>query len=231
MGFLKKLLIPLIIFVIVGGLTYLLLNEMTNGAQVLYYPLVAELFVVFYFWDYQINKDKKSGIFYIYLTLIIITLFVFTLVWSYLTAAGTVAFDTFLLIYWIFVGVGFILAGFLKLMYRGLNESLKNQTKGEHGLAKMQEITKETMFVLEQYKKDASEPIKVLKEVDEALEYSDPVSHKNVYALERQIVNGLKTALKHAKNKHFGKIKAVMKDSNGVLFLIEKRNRVLKDSK
>ena len=231
MGFLKKLIIPLVIFVIVGALTFLLLDAMTNGEQVMLYPLVAELFVVLYFWDYQINKSKKSGIFYIYLTLIVITLFIFTLVWSYLVANGTVAWNTFLLIYWIFVGAGLILSGFLKLMYRGLNESLKNQTKGEHGLAKMQEITKETMFVLENYKKDAKEAIKVLKEVDEALEYSDPVSHKNIYSLERQIVSGLKTALRHAKNKHFGKIKAVMKDSNGVLFLIEKRNRVLKDSK
>lgn len=231
MGFLKKLLLPIVIFVVVGGITLLLLDSSTNGEIIILYPLVAELFVVFYFWDYQINKSKKSGIFYIYLSVIVITIFLFTLVWSYLFATAQVDWNTFLLIYWIFVGTGLILFGVLKLMYKGLNESLKNQTKGEHGLSKMQEITKETMFVLEQYKKDASEPIKVLKEVDEALEYSDPVSHKNVYSLERQIISGLKTALKHAKNKHFGKIKAVMKDSNGVLFLIEKRNRVLKDSK
>lgn len=231
MGFLKKLLVPIIIFVVLGALTYLLLDTLPMGEAVLLYPLVAELGVVLYFWDYQINKNKKSGIFYIYLSLIVITVFLFTLVWSFLVANGSVAWGTFLTVYWIFLAISLVFAGFLKLMYRGLNESLKNQTKGEHGLAKMQELTKETMFILDNYKKDASEPIKVLKEVDEALEFSDPVSHKNVYAIERQIMSGLKTALKHAKNKHFGKIKAVMKDSNGVLFLIEKRNRVLKDSK
>ncbi len=231
MGFLKKFLLPIIIFAVVGGLTLILLDSMPNGDQVLLYPLVAELFVVLYFWDYQINKSSKSGLFYIYLTLIVIALFCFSIVWSYLVANNTVTWNTFLIVFWIIVALGFALSGFLKFMYRGLNESLKNQVKGEHGLAKMQEITKETMFVLEMYKKDATEAIKVLKEVDEALEYSDPVSHKNVYGLERQIISGLKTALKHAKNKHFGKIKAVLKDSNGVLFLIEKRNRVLKDSK
>lgn len=231
MGFLKKLLLPLILFVVFGGLTFIVLDSLPKGDLVLLYPLVAELAVVFYFWDYQINKNKKSGIFYIYLTLIVVTLFIFTLVWSYLVATEAVAWSTFLVIYWIFVGVGLLLAGFLKLMYRGLNESLKNQSKGEHGLSKMKEIAKETMFTLDMYKKDATEAIKILKEVDEALEYSDPVSHKNVYAIERQIISELRVALRHAKNKHFGKIKAVMKDSNGVLFLIEKRNRVLKDSK
>ena len=231
MGFLKKLLVPVIIFAAVGLLTFVLFDSLANGEAVILYPLVAELGVVLYFWQYQLTKSKRSGIFYIYLSVIVVVIFLFSLVMSYLYASANLGWTTFLTIYWIVVALALLAAGFLKLVYRGLNDSIKNQTKGEHGLNKMQEITKETMFVLDQYKKDATEAIKVLKEVDEALEYSDPVSHKSVYAFERQIVSGLKTALRHAKNKHFGKIKAVMKDSNGVLFLIEKRNRVLKDNK
>ncbi|AIO18634.1 hypothetical protein KQ51_00754 [Candidatus Izimaplasma bacterium HR1] len=231
MGFIKKLLVPLVIFAAVGLLTILLFNSFINGEAVIMYPLIAGLGCVLYFWQYQLTKGKKSGIFYIYLSVIVAFIYIHSLVMSALYANASLDWTTFLGLYWIVVGLAVLGILFLKLMYRGLNDSIKNQSKGEHGLSKMQELAKETMFILDQYKKDASEAIKVLKEVDEALEYSDPVSHKSVYPLERQIVSGLKTGLRHAKNKHFGKIKAVMKDSNGVLFLIEKRNRTLIDNK
>jgi hypothetical protein len=232
MDFLKKLLVPVIIFVVAGIVTYFVFDGLGEaGQRVLFYPLVAELGVVLYFWQYQLTKSKRSGIFYIYLSLIMIFAFVFTLIVSFLYANGSMAWNSFLLLFWIVIGISLVVAGLLKFIYAGLNDSISNQERGEHGLAKMKQVAKETMFVLEQYRKDASEPIKILKEVEEALEYSDPVSHKNVYSIERQIMSGLKTALRHAKNKHFGKIKAVMKDSNGVLFLIDKRNTVLRDSK
>ena len=232
MEFLKKLFMPIIIFVVVGVLTYFLFDAMgAAGQRVLFYPLVAELGLVLYFWQYQLTKAKRSGIFYIYLSVIVIFFFVFALIISFLHANETLAWNTFLLLFWVVFALGLGAAGFLKLIYKGVNQSISDQDRGEHGLAKMKQLSRETMFVLDQYKKDASEAITVLKEVEEALEYSDPVSHKNVYAIERQITGGLKTALRHAKNKHFGKIKAVMKDSNGVLFLIEKRNTVLRDSK
>ncbi len=231
MGFLKKLLVPIVIFVVLGLLTYLLFDALENGAQVMLYPLVAELGAVLYFWQYQLTKSKRSGIFHIYLTIIIVFVFVYTLIVSYIYAAGNIGWTTFLVLFYVVAGVMLLLGAFLKLMYRGLNDSIANQTRGEHGLAKMKEICKETMFILEQYRKDASEAIKVLKEVDEALEYSDPVSHQSVYSIERHIVSELKVARRHAKNKVFGKIKKVLKDSNGVLYQIEKRNRVLRDNK
>ena len=231
MGFLKKFLVPIIIFAAAGAGTYLLFDTLQNGQDVLLYPLVAELGLVFYFWQYQMTKTKKSGLFYIYLSLIIIFVFVFTLIMSYLYANGSLAYNTFLIVYWIVVALSAIVSFLLRFVYSGLNDSIANQERGEHGLAKMKELAKETMIILDQYRKDASTAIKVLKEVVEALEYSDPVSHKNVYGIEKEIVKGLKVALRHAKNKHFGKINAVFKDSNGVLFLIEKRNSVLKDRK
>ena len=231
MGFLKKLLLPLIIFVIVGGASILLLDTLEFGNQVLLYALGSELLCILYYWQYQITKSKKSGIFYIYLTLIVTLNLITAMVLVVLRALGNIELNVFYLIFWIAVGLSIVILGLLKLIYSGLNDSVKNQVKGEHGLIKMKDICRETMFILEQYKKDATDAIKVLKEVEEALEYSDPVSHKNVYTLERQIVSELKTAKKHASNKLFGKVRKVMKDSSGVLYLIKKRNTVLKDSK
>jgi len=231
MGFLKKLLLPLIIFVVVGGATMMVLDFFQFGNDVLLYALGAELLCILYYWQYQLTKSNKSGIFYIYLTAIVTFDFIIAMVLVVLRALGNIELNVFYLIFWIVVGLSVVVSGLLKLVYSGLNDSLKNQAKGEHGLAKMKDICRETMFILEQYKKDATEAINVLKEVEEALEYSDPVSHKNVYSLERQIVSELKTAKGHAKNKLFGKVNKVMKDSNGVLYLIKKRNTVLRDSK
>ena len=232
MEFLKKLLGPILVFGALGVGTYFLLDSMGEaGQRVLFYPLAVELAAILYFWRYFLTRSKRSGLFYIYLTLLVTFIFVFTLVMSFLAANETLAWNSFLVVFWVVLAISLLAIGFLRFVYAGLNDSISNQARGEHGLAKMKQISKEAMFVLNQYKKDASDAIKVLKEVEEALEYSDPVSHKNVYPIERQIMSGLKTALRHAKNKHFGKIKAVMKDSNGVLFLIEKRNTVLRDSK
>jgi len=231
MGFLKKLLVPIIIFGVLAILTYLLFDAQTFGNEVMFYALTAELLAVLYFWQYQLSKSKRSGIFYIYLSVIVVFDFGFTLIMAFVRSSENISYNAFIFIYWIVIALSLIAAGLLKLVYRGLNDSIQNQAKGEHGLSKMKQIATETMHILEQYKKDAAEAIKALKEVKEALEYSDPVSHKNVYGIEKQLVSHLKTGLRHAKNKHFGKINAVMKDSNGVLFLVEKRNTLLKESK
>ena len=71
MGFLKKLLLPLIIFVVVGGATMMVLDFFQFGNDVLLYALGAELLCILYYWQYQLTKSKKSGIFYIYLTAIV----------------------------------------------------------------------------------------------------------------------------------------------------------------
>jgi|LGOV01.1.fsa_nt_gb hypothetical protein len=231
MGFLKKILLPLIVFVGVGGVTILSFDKLEFGSEVLLYALGIELLFILYYWDFQLNKSKKSGLFYIYLTILVLFDWVFSIVLIALRATGIIELNVFYLVFWIITGLSVLVSGLLKLTYGGVNDSIKNQAKGEHGLAKMKDICRETMFVLEQYKKDATIAIKVLKEVEEALEYSDPVSHKNVYGIEKQIVSALKTAKKHAKNKLFGKVNKVMKDSNGVLYLIKKRNTILRDSK
>ncbi|GEM_PF-5486506 len=227
----KRILLPIILFVVIAGGSILIFDGDTLNDSVLGYVLFAEVFVLLYYWYYHINKNKKSGIYFIYLSAAYATYFIFTMIIAFVYASGNMGWTAFLVIYFLVLAaiLGFLF--FLNFMYGGLNDSLKNENRGEHSLAKMREICEETIFVLDQYKKDASEPIAVYKEVAEALEFSDPVSHKSVYAIERQIMKGLKTGLSHAKNKYFGKIKAVIKDSNGVLFLIQKRNRVLKDNK
>ena len=63
------------------------------------------------------------------------------------------------------------------------------------------------------------------KQVLDAIEYSDPVTHKKVSSLEKEIIKKLQVGLNYSKNKHFDKTKSIMKDSNGVLFLIKERNR------
>ena len=227
----KKFLLPIILFVVLGVLSFFLLDTMANGASVLFYVLIAELLLLLYFWRYQLQKAKKSGLYYIYVTVIVLFLVIYTLLLSFLYASAAIAWTLFLGMFWVVFLIGIGLLILLGFVYGGLNDALKNQNKGENNLAKMKDICRETIFVLEQYKKDAGDAIQVLKEVEEALEYSDPVTHKKVYGIERQIVGELKTGLRHAKNKLFGKVKSVMKDSNGVLYLIKKRNTVLKDSK
>lgn len=227
----KRILLPIILFVVIAGGSILIFDGVTLNDSVLGYVLFAEVFVLLYYWYYHINKSKKSGIYFIYLSAAYLAYFLFTMIIAFVYASGNMGWTAFLVIYFLVLAAILAFILFLNFMYGGLNDSLKNQDRGEHSLAKMREICQETMFVLDQYKKDASEPIAIYKEVAEALEYSDPVSHKKVYPIERQIMSGLKTGLSHAKNKHFGKIKAVLKDSSGVLFLIEKRNRVLKDNK
>ena len=231
MKFLRITIIPIILLGVIGLITLLFFSSLPNSSKILLCPLIAELLLVIYFWKYQLVKKTKSGLFFIYLTFLVLSVFIVKLITTFLYANGTLEWELYLIIYFSFLGVAFVAGTLLKIIYGGVNESIKMQFKGEHSLSKMKELCLETIFVLEQYKKSAKEPIKLLKEVAEAIEFSDPVTHKKASLIEKEIITGLKEGLRHGKNKHFNKIETVMKDSNGVLFLIQKRNSVLKNYK
>jgi hypothetical protein len=150
---------------------------------------------------------------------------------TFLYANGTLEWGTYSVIYFSFIGVAFVAGISLKLIFGGVNNSIKMQYKGENNLSKMKEICSEISNVLTQNKNDVKGSIRLLKEVVEAIEFSDPITHKKAFAIEKEIINRLEVSLKYCKNKHFDKIKSVIKESNGVLYLIQERNRIIKINK
>ncbi len=231
MKFLKIFVIPLVLLGVVGLVTLTFYSDLPNSSKILLCPLLAELSLVLYYWKYRLNKNIKSGVFYIYMTFLVLLVFTVKIIATFLFANGTITWMPYSVIYFTFVGIVFLAGIVLKIIYGGVNESIKMQYKGENNLFKMKDICLETIFVLEQNKEETIKPIKILKQIIDAIEYSDPVSHKKVLPLEKTIIGKLEETLKYAKNKYFNKIKEITKGSNGIIYLLEERNRILRDHK
>jgi len=231
MKLLKIVVIPFVLLGLAALVTLTLYSDLPNSSKILLCPLLAELSLVLYFWKYQLTKNTKSGLFYIYMTFLVLLVFTVKIIATFLYANGTITWMPYSVIYFSFVGVVFLVGILLKVVYGGVNESIKMQYKGEDNLAIMKDLCSEIIYQLDQNKQDSVKTIKIVKQVLDAIEYSDPVTHKKVSALEKEIISKLQSGLKYSKNKHFDKTKSIMKDSNGVLFLIKERNRILQTSK
>lgn len=227
----KKIIIPILMFLGIAVGAYLIFDKMSNGDSVLYYVLIADILCTLYYFSYQLTKKKKSKIYYLYLTSIVFIYFLFTVITSLLAANSSISISGFRLLYFIVIGLlGLAIMG-LNLLYGGLNDSIRNQNRGKHNLAKMKQICEEILHILKQKGKDTEEAVKEIEMVIEALEYSDPVSHKSVYSIERKILNELQDALGASKHRLVGKVNKVLKDIDEVMYLIKKRNTILKDIK
>jgi hypothetical protein len=231
MRFLKVIVIPVVILGIGALITLGVYSDLPNSAKILLVPLLGELSLLFYFWKYRLTKNTTSGVFYIYMTFLVLLVFVVKIIATYLYARGTITWMPYSVIYFAFVGLVFIAGWILKIIYGGVNKSIKMQFKGEGNLAKMRDLCKETIHVLEQNKQDSIRATRLMKEVLETIEFSDPVTHKKVIPLEKNIIEKLEKTLYQAKHKLFHKIRDVVKGSTGVLQLLEERNEVLKQYK
>lgn len=231
MKFLKIFMIPIIILGMAALTTMAVYSELPNSSKIMLAPLLAELSLLLYFWKYHLTKNTKSRLFYVYMSFLVMLVFTVKIIVTYLYANGTIPWMPYSVIYFTFVGLVFLAGVLLKVVYGGVNESIKMQYKGETNLASMKNLCIEIIYVLEQSKRETFRQIKLLKQVLEALEYSDPVSHKKTIPLEKEIISKLEFVLKQANSKLFNKINDVTKGTNGILYLIEKRNKVLKDNK
>lgn len=227
----KRLILPVVIFLVVAYLSLFIMPNMSNGQTAMYYLLVADIVTAIYYFGFLFKKGNSSKIYYLYLNVIMLAFFLFSIVATLAMANETISYSFFVLLYFIVVAVFVILIFVISLLYGGLNQSIKNQNKGEDNLAKMKALCEEILFVLGQKGKDTEVAVKEIEMVKEALEYSDPVSHKSVYGIERRIISELKDALNASKHKIIGKVKKVLRDVNEVMHLIEKRNTVLRDHK
>ena len=231
MKFLKVVVLPIVLLGIAGLVTLAFYSDLPNSTKILLCPLLAELALLLYFWKYQLTKNTTSGLFYIYMTFLVMLVFTVKIIATFLYANGTITWMPYSVIYFTFVGVVFLAGVILKIIYGGVNDSIKMQYKGENNLSIMKNISLEIIFVLEQSKNETIKTIKLVKQISEALQYSDPVTNKKVIPLEKIIIGKLDTTLKYAKNRHFNKIKEVIKGSNGILYLIGKRNDTLRNIK
>lgn len=231
MRFLKIFVVPLVILGVVLLATLAFYSDLPNGARIMLAPLLAELSLVLYFWKYHLTKNTKAGLFFVYMTFLVLLVFTVKIIVTFLYANGTIPWSPYAYIYFGFVGIVFVAGFVLKFMYGGVNESIKMQYKGEGNLIAMRELCFETIHELEKNKQETIKVIRLLNQVLEAIEYSDPVTHKKVIPIEKSIISKLETVLKHAKHKHFNKIRELTRGSTGVLQLLDERNKLLRDKK
>ncbi len=231
MRFLKIVVIPLVIVGLGLIITIAVYSDLPYSEKIMLAPLLAELSILLYFWKFHLTKKTKSGLFHIYMTFLVMLVFVVKIIATYLYSNGTIPWTPYSYIYFTFVGIVFIAGVILKVLYGGTNSAIGMQYKGETNLATMRALCKEITHVLNQNKLEATKAIKGLRQLEDAIEYSDPVSHKKVIPIEKTIIDKLEKTLIYAKNKHFGKIREVIKGSNGVLHLLEERNNRLRQYK
>ena len=228
MKFLKVVVIPFVILGVVLLATLAVYSDLPYSGRIMLAPLLAELSLLVYFWKYKLSKDTKAGLFHLYMTFLVLLVFTVKLIATFLYSNGTIPWTPYSYIYYAFVGVVFVAGLILKALYGGTNKSIGMQFRGETNLGKMKELCKDIISELEKSRHETIKQIRIMKQILEEIEYSDPVTHKKVIPVEKSIIKDLETILKHAQNKLFSKVKEIAKGSSGILYKLEERNKQIK---
>ena len=231
MKFLKVVVLPVVILGVALIVTMAVYTDLPFSSKIMLAPLLAEVSLLFYYWRWKLTRKTKASLFHIYMTFLVLLVFVVKIIATLLYSNGTITWMPYSVIYFVFVGIVFIAGLLLKWIYGGVNTSIKMQHKGEGNIARMKELCVEIMHVLELNRHEATKAIRAIKQVLDAVEYSDPVTHKKVVPMEKAIISKLETTLKHAKSKLFNKVRDVAKGSSGVLHMLEERNNMLREYK